>query len=159
MSANQVLEEIVIKKGRVTSMKFKYNNVYYKAAITPSQIDVSSERGGICVYNRTSEEIQWYYEHCCGLSGFGLHWSDTCPACKTKGGTTSDPTEIWLRYESQNINFPRLIENLNNYCADLEHMIRNTSIELPKAVTRLKHSIEQLKAKIKKGNKERDETK
>ncbi|MBU1198802.1 MAG: hypothetical protein KKF46_08640 [Nanoarchaeota archaeon] len=148
MQENNNLDNIVIEKGKIKKACFEYKNKFYEAIITAHNISITKPESGyaeyICDFDRETKEIQWYYQHCCGLQGFGLHWSDMCPSCETKGGTTKDPTESWLGFESKNINFPELIDILNEYCTKLEDTLKSTLLSFPKVITRL----DQIKLKL-----------
>jgi hypothetical protein len=113
------LNEIIIKKGKITSIDFNINDESYTATITPSKIDIES----ICVYNRTTKKIKWYFHHCCGMQGFDPYLGDSCPACESKTGLT-DGASIFLSYESTEPNFSKLITKLDTYIKNLEKAVK-----------------------------------
>jgi hypothetical protein len=127
MLETKLINEIIIKKGKITSIGFNTNEESYTATIASSKIDISRHGFGpesVCVYNRRTKETKWYFHHCCGLQGFDPYLGDRCPACESKTGLTDDASELFFSYESTGPNFNKLITQLDQYCESLEKLIK-----------------------------------
>jgi len=98
MLESRVVKEVLMKKGRVSSVTFTYDKQEYTAIITPKRITLSrpSDRATIngngkklvAEYNKKTGKSKWYVEHCCGAQGFGVgpdSGNDLCYACDTPG--------------------------------------------------------------------------
>jgi hypothetical protein len=126
MLETKLINEIIIRKGKIKAIDFNTNGEKYTATITSSKIDISTwlDSEEVCVYHRRTKEIKWYFDHCCGLQGFNPFLGDRCLACESRTGLTDDASESFLSYESKEPNFGKLITQLDKYCENLEKLIR-----------------------------------
>jgi hypothetical protein len=127
MLETKLINEIIIKKGKITSIDFNINDESYTATIASSKIDISRLGFGperVCVYNRATKKIKWYFHHCCGMRGFDPYLGDRCPACESKTELTDDASLSFLSYESMEPDFSKLITKLDTYSKNLEKAVK-----------------------------------
>ncbi len=135
-----VEREVVIKEGRVVSLKFGYDCHEYDSKITPTKISLSLESGShmtagypgrlssIAVFDRKTGISRWDISHCCGISGFdGMR--DTCYAhnLPPDGRLELNPENMDALYHASEYN-QRLAEVLSSgilsYCKKIEDKLK-----------------------------------